>query len=761
MASSACTLHTPVMANPFFRANFALAVFASLLALTTVAMSEDIVRKPYIVHMKKSMKPLQFSLHEHWYASLINEVTSGTDDDGSLLLYTYDVLLHGFAAKLSSGEAETMETMEACLAAIPSSVDKIHTTRSPHFLGLSGSHNNLWLRSHYGKDVIVGVLDTGIWPESESFHDGGLGAIPPRWKGTCESGVMFDSSHCNNKIIGARYFFKGYEAKYGSVGKYDYKSARDSQGHGTHTASTVAGSPVAGASFSGFANGTATGMAPNARLAIYKVLWGAGGAGDGTDIAAAMEQAVADGVDIISLSLGAAIDRPFYQDSKAIVAFKAMEKGVFVSASAGNEGPFAFSVSNTAPWITTVGASTVDREFPGPVVLGNMETYRGTSNFYTGEIAGNGRFPLVYLSQNENTKYCEAGTLQSNTVTGKIVLCDIKERDALLSGSSSRYKTVRVVKEAGAAGVILANNKFSGEEDTLVPTYLPATIVSYAAGLNIKAYINSTRKPTAIIKSGGFTIVGNSIIAPIVAAFSSRGPSRAIPEILKPDVIAPGVNILAASPGEGYAIMSGTSMSCPHVSGIAALIRSVHPSWSPAAVKSALMTSAYVRDNRNLLIKDRVFLKAADPFALGAGHVNPGGVVDPGLIYDITPRDYIHFLCTLNYTAQQIGLLMDKEALISCPNSEGAGDLNYPSFSVIFNPTKLVEVKMRTVTNVGGVPAAYRVWIQSPGNVKVSVEPNILKFTKQDEKLKYSVRFESKSSGGDAEFGEISWRRVQ
>ncbi|KAH9305980.1 hypothetical protein KI387_010384 [Taxus chinensis] len=364
------------MANPF-GARFALAVFPILLALSA-AMSEDIIRKPYIVHMEKSMKPHQFILHEHWYASLINELTSGTDAE-SLLLYTYDILLHGFAAILTSAEADALQTRKGCLAVIPSSVVKIHTTRSPHFLGLSGQDGNLWLRSHYGKDVIVGVLDSGIWPESESFHDGGLEPVPSKWKGTCES---------------------GYEANYGRLGKSEYKSARDNHGHGTHTAATVAGSPVEGASFSGFANGTATGMAPQARLAIYKVLWGRID-GDGTDIAAAMEKAVADGVDIISMSIGGP-DMPFFQDSTAIIAFKAMEKGVFVSASAGNEGPVPYSVSNTAPWMTTVGASTVDREFPGPVMLGNMEIYRGTSTLYrpnVGEIDGNGRIPLVYLSQ--------------------------------------------------------------------------------------------------------------------------------------------------------------------------------------------------------------------------------------------------------------------------------------------------------------------------------------------------------------------------
>ncbi|KAH9305978.1 hypothetical protein KI387_010382, partial [Taxus chinensis] len=234
----------------------------------------------------------------------------------------------------------------------------------------------------------------------------------------------------------------------------------------------------------------------------------------------------------------------------------------------------------------------------------------------------NERFPLVYLSHNENSKHCKAGTLNSTAVKGKIVLCDNKEPELLLSESSSWYEIIiSAVEEAGAAGVVFANNKYSGDEDLLDNSSLvPASIVGYSAGLKIKAYINSTSNPTAIIDSTGLTLVGEAIIAPIVPVFSSRGPSKAIPQVLKPDVIAPGANILAALPGGGYGIMSGTSMSCPHVSGIAALIRSVHPSWSPAAIKSALMTSAYVRDNRNQLIRDRVFLEAADPFDLGAGH---------------------------------------------------------------------------------------------------------------------------------------------
>ncbi|KAH9290019.1 hypothetical protein KI387_034136, partial [Taxus chinensis] len=248
-------------------------------------------------------------------------------------------------------------------------------------------------------------------------------------------------------------------------------------------------------------------------------------------------------------------------------------------------------------------------------------------------------------------------------------------------------------------------------------------------------------------------LVGKSLTAPIVAAFSSRGLSTAFPDILKPDVIAPGVNILAAWTNGSYKIVSGTSMSCPHVSGIAALIRAVHPTRTPAAIKSALMTSSSILDNRNRPIKDAVTLKAADPFPMGAGHVHPTATINPGLVYDMGPEDYINFLCGLKvYTEKQIALLSHKWP--PCPNSERSADLNYPSFSV---------VKHRNVTNVGGKNAVYKVWVKSTPNVKVSVEPHTLVFKKQHETASFNVTFQSKvdaSVSAAAEFGEISWKCV-
>ncbi|GLJ29068.1 hypothetical protein SUGI_0573400 [Cryptomeria japonica] len=720
----------------------------SLSAILGTAESED-GREAYIVHILKSMKPQHFTSHQHWYASMLDQVVQ-SEPSANQMLYTYDTLLHGFAARLSKAEAQAMESTDGCLAVIPSSLNKIATTHTPEFLGLSSS-SGLWSHYTYGKDIIVGMIDTGIWPESKSFKDEGLGAAPARWKGTCENGRGFDSSNCNGKIIGARYFSKGYEAQnpFPINETLEYKSPRDNNGHGTHTASTVAGAAVSGISYFGFANGTARGMAPQARLAIYKACW-EDGCYD-TDTVAAMEQAIADGVDVISISIGSR-DRAFYSDNRAIAAFGAIEKGVFVSAAAGNAGPYASTLGNVSPWITTVGASSIDRDFPASVVLGSQEMYKGTSTYSRLDDATLQQpLPLVYVSTNDSTSYCVPGSLDPNLVKGKIVVCN-------------QISSFREVARAGGAGMIGANDERYGSQQRITnPNILPAISVSLTTGEKIKDYIKSTgNNATATMNLKGLTVVGKETTAPIVASFSSRGPSEAYPQVLKPDMTAPGLNILAAYAGEfPYSILSGTSMSCPHVSGIAALIKAIHPTWSPAAIKSALMTSSYLTDNSEQPIKISNTMKEADPFALGAGHVDPNAAVDPGLVYDMVPQDYITFLCSLNYTEQQLSLLT-KES-VSCPNSSlEADDLNYPSFSVVMKSgSNSVQVKRRTVTYVGtGSDAVYQVSVKNPAGITISVEPQTLKFGKPLETASYSVKVEGTvaSSTDTAAFGEIMWK---
>ncbi|KAK9927380.1 hypothetical protein M0R45_024565 [Rubus argutus] len=292
--------------------------------------------------------------------------------------------------------------------------------------------------------------------------------------------------------------------------------------------------------------------------------------------------------------------------------------------------------------------------------------------------------------------------------------------------------------------------------------FFPAAHVSHAAGLKIKAYINSTATPTATILFKG-TVIGDST-SPAVTSFSSRGPNLASPGILKPDIIGPGVSILAAWPfpldnstksASTFNIISGTSMSCPHLSGIAALLKSSHPYWSPAAIKSAIMTSADLLNLQGKLIPDET-LQPADILATGAGHVNPSKATDPGLVYDIQPDDYIPYLCGLGYKDSEVSILVHRPITCSKVSSIPEGELNYPSFSVKLGPSQTFT---RTVTNVGAPYSSYSVKVNAPQGVSVTVKPSTLYFTKVNQKASYSVTFSPTSGGKAGAFtqGFITW----
>lgn len=545
------------------------------------------------------------------------------------------------------------------------------------------------------------------------------------------------------------------------------RSPRDTEGHGTHTASTAAGSLVANASFYQYAPGEARGMAAKARIAAYKICWSLGCFD--SDILAAMDQAIQDGVHVISLSVGATGYAPEYDhDSIAIGAFSAVQHGVLVSCSAGNSGPGPFTSVNIAPWILTVGASTIDREFPADAVLGDGKVLGGVS-LYSGKPLGDTKLPLVYAGD-AGSRYCYSGKLNESEVAGKIVLCD--------RGGNARVEKGSAVKIAGGVGMILANIKGNGEELIADAHLIPATMIGETAGDKIREYIRTGQSPTATIEFLG-TVIGTSPAAPKVAAFSSRGPNHLTAEILKPDVIAPGVNILAAWTGASgptdldidprrveFNIISGTSMSCPHASGLAALLRKAHPDWTPAAIKSALMTTAYNVDDSGEDIGDLATGKESTPFIDGAGHVDPNRALDPGLVYDIVPKDYTAFLCAIGYDSQRISVFAREPVSSSSCEQQGfasPGDLNYPSFSIVFGSASTGVVKYkRTVTNVGStVDAVYEVKIDSPSDVEVSVSPSKLVFSEQDRTLSYEITFSSlgfRLPGlSSASFGSIEW----
>ncbi|XLT23849.1 hypothetical protein HN873_055141 [Arachis hypogaea] len=742
-------------------------LFFILTVTATLAAASPEKKSTFIVQVHHEAKPSIFPTHKKWYESSLASITNHaiaaettTIAASAAVLHTYDTVFYGFSAKLSPLQAQKLESLSHVVAVIPEQVRQLHTTRSPQFLGLkTADRAGLLKETEFGSDLVIGVIDTGICPDRESFNDRDLGPVPPNWKGSCVAGRDFPATLCNRKIIGARYFSAGYEATNGKMNEtLEYRSPRDSDGHGTHTASIAAGRYVFPASTLGYAKGMAAGMAPKARLAVYKVCWN-GGCFD-SDILAAFDAAVADGVHVVSLSVGGVVV-PYYLDVIAVGAFGASEAGVFVSASAGNSGPGSLTVTNVAPWMTTVGAGTIDRDFPANVRLGNGKIIRGVS-VYGGPGLTPGRlYPLMYAGgeaggDGYSSSLCMDGSLDPKMVRGKIVVCE--------RGINSRAAKGEVVKKAGGIAMILANGVFDGEGLVADCHVLPAISVGARGGDDIRKYISAASQsrspPTATIEFEGTRLGVRP--APVVASFSARGPNPESAEILKPDVIAPGLNILAAWPDNvspsgvasderrtEFNILSGTSMACPHVSGLAALLKAAHPDWSPAAIRSALMTTAYTVDNTGGAMLDESTGNASSVFDYGAGHVHPEKAMNPGLVYDISAYDYVDFLCNSNYTAKNIRTVTRKGADCSGAKIAGhAGNLNYPSLSAVFQQhgkTQMSTHFIRSVTNVGDPTSVYKVTIAAPEGITVRVEPETLSFRRLGQKLNFLVRVEARA----------------
>lgn len=685
--------------------------------------------------------PKAFSTHHHWYLTTLSSISNTP----SKLVYTYTNAINGFSATLSSSELDSIKNSPGYISSVKDATVKVDTTHSYQFLGLN-SNNGAWPVSNYGTDVIIGVVDTGIWPESRSYNDDSLTEIPSRWKGECENGTKFDHSMCNKKLIGARFFNKGLLAKNPNL-TFSMNSPRDTDGHGTHTSSTAGGSNVDDATYFGYASGTARGVAPKARLAMYKALWEEGSYI--SDIIAAIDQAIADGVDVLSLSFG--LDGlPLYSDPVAIATFAAMEKGIFVSTSAGNEGPYPETLHNGTPWVLNVAAGTVDREFQGSIILGNGYSATGLSLFPAN--SSSTEYPLVFI------EFCNDQNSLKN-VSQKIIVC-LDSNDTL----SEQLYYVSNAKVIG--GIFITNNP---DSSSFVQSSFPAVFIKPEDGEKVLRYTKSNSNSKGKFRFQE-TRLGTKP-APQLASYSSRGPSQSCPFILKPDIMAPGDLILASWPPNSpvtevnsgqlynmFNIISGTSMSCPHAAGVAALLRGAYPDWSPAAIRSAMMTTAYVLDNTNSPIIDLgSHNKPATPLDMGAGHIDPNRALHPGLIYDASVDDYINLLCALKFTAKQIQTIT-RSTSHSCENP--SLDLNYPSFIAFFNGSDSGKVKEfdRTVTNVGEANSVYTANLDSASGLKVSVTPEKLKFSSKYEKQSYKVRIENVKLEKDSSvYASLTW----
>jgi subtilisin family serine protease len=640
--------------------------------------------------------------------------------------YSYRMAFAGFAADLTAEEADTLKHSPQVARVWRDALAQPQTNPTPD--DLLGGHNGdgaaylglttgLWPQlggpNHAGEGVIVGDIDTGITPEHPSFADRpgpnhlyrGPAYDPPEvWDGACQGGEDFPTSSCNNKLIGARYYVAGFGAD--RVDPSGFLSPRDDDGHGSHTASTAAGNFGVDPSIAGNDLGVdeISGIAPRAYIAAYKVCWESDVAPAGcsnADSVAAIDDAVADGVDVINYSIGSSSSSLI--DPVAIAFLGATDAGVFVASSAGNDGPGAGTVGspNSVPWLTSVAASSLARTFQADATINSPGsdplTVHGAS--VTNALDES---PIVDAATSgtagtdpADAELCEPDSLDPAKVDGAVVLCK--------RGDNARIDKSRNVQLAGGVGMILYN--VSDAQELVTDTHwVPSVHISFSDGVAVKNLI----KPgaTAELTAGTATPFNPG---GVLAAFSSRGPQTAVPDIAKPDVAAPGVNILAAAsprpadstelvPGELFQSISGTSMASPHVAGSAALLTQLHPLFTPAEIKSSLMTTA---NPEKVLKEDGV--TPAGPFDRGSGEIDPNKAADPGLVLDVTTDDYLGYL-----SGQDPTLFAGTP-----PDPIAATDLNLPSISNSQVPGRLTTT--RTFTGVTQVAKRWDVAVNVDG----------------------------------------------
>ncbi|KAK4255226.1 hypothetical protein QN277_008249 [Acacia crassicarpa] len=717
-------------------------------------------QKHYIVYMGEHSHPNSESVvranHE-----ILASVSASLDEAKAAAVHHYAKNFQGFSAMLTPEQADQLAEHDSVVSVFESKMNRLHTTRSWDFLGLDSVYNGDYLPMDSTSNVIVGVVDSGIWPESKSFSDEGLGPVPEKFKGECVIGENFTKAHCNKKIIGARFYSKGFITDFGpleSQNRTFFMSARDSDGHGTHTASTIAGSIVSDVSLLGMAKGTVRGGAPGARLAIYKACWF--NRCSDADVLSAMDDAIHDGVDILSLSLGPKLPlRIYFEDAVSIGAFHAFRRNVLISASVGNS-IFPGTAYNVAPWILTVAASTIDREFHSNILLGNSTVLKGFSlnpikmKKSCGLIDGkNAAAPGI---PSRNASFCKDNTLDPALIKGKIVVCTIE------TVADDRPAKATVIKQGGGVGMILIDHN---AKDVGFQFVIPSTIIGEGAVQELQAYMDTDKNPGARFLS---TITNVDVKpAPEVAAFSSAGPNIITPDIIKPDITGPGVNILAAwSPlatkdttehrSVDYNIISGTSMSCPHITAVAAILKSHQPSWGPAAIMSAIITTATTMDNTRGQIGRDPNGTLATPFDYGSGHINPVAALNARLVYDFDSHDVLNFLCSAGASSARLKNLTGE--LLVCQKSPPASyNLNYPSIGVS-NLNGSLSV-YRTVTYYGMEPTVYVAGVEEPAGLKVKVTPSEIEFRKTGEKVTFRVDFSPyKSSNGNFVFGALIWK---
>ena len=674
-----------------------------------------------------------------------NGIASGV---GAEVMSRSTLSASSFTARLSSKQATDLSQSRDVMMVVKDTAFSLDTYKSPEFLGLVGPNNTpgVWAANggvdKAGAGVVVGILDSGIWPESGSFAGTKIDRNPTGpfslyrkgntiymkkkdgtvFRGVCQPGEKWNVDDCNSKIVGARYYPDAFldstkpKERFGA----EFISTRDGDGHGSHTASTAAGNHGVDAAVEGRYFGKVSGIAPAAKIAAYKVCFSdldpnTGGCYTSSTLSA-VDDAIADGVDVINYSISGATNTVV--DAVEFAFLNAAAAGVFVATSAGNSGPTASTVAHNSPWVTTVAAST-HVNYENTLVLDNAseDKYKGAS--ITDQVVGSTSLvdsTSIPAAATEagvaDATLCGPGSLTA-AAAGKIVICT--------RGAYDRVAKSAEVKRAGGSAMILANSQAGQSLDADFHS-VPTIHVDKAAGDAIKAYA-ATAGATASFALGNTTGVETPV--PQVAGFSSRGPAVAnSADVIKPDISAPGVSVLAAvappsGGGRSFDLYSGTSMSSPHVAGLAAFMMGVHPEWSPMAVKSAMMTTAYD-------------LKKADgspdtnPFNEGAGHVDPKKFLDPGLVVTSTPVEWIGFI------KGQGASIPGTDSIPATP----ATDLNIPSMAKGQVTSSVVIKRTFTALRAG----TWDVAVSVPG-FEVELDKSVLTFTAAGQKQTVTFTF--------------------